>query len=68
MKLKYLNVTMAINLFMAKVKEVFMPEKKNRVERAIENLKEIREEIQEFDVTMIQRIENIEDILMGESH
>ncbi len=53
-----------MNLFDFAMKKIL----NNKIDRAIENLKLIREEIQEFDAAIVQRIENIEDILMGESH
>ncbi len=53
---------------MERVRDVFKFEKQNNVERAIENLKEIREEINDMNLAIISRIENIEDILIGESH
>jgi len=40
----------------------------NRIERATENLKAIRVDFDEMKFMLINRIENIEDILMGESH
>lgn len=40
----------------------------NRIARAIEQLKEVGNEISEFKEMLHNRFESIEDILMGESH
>lgn len=62
-----INLTMTVKLI-EKAKRLLGFEGRNRIDRAIEVLGDIRGELEETKVMLWNRLDNIEDILMGESH